>query len=188
MHKTAKVGTALTAVAIALGVAMSPGVSRAQASPDTASAEVVTATATIQKIDKTSRVITLKGDQGRVMDVKVGASVNVDKLKVGDKVNAAYYQEVAVALHKPGEQAAPQTTQTVTERGGVTAQQTTITAKVLAVDTAGDTVALRAPGGALHSLKVEDPDLQAQLGKIKAGDSVDVTYTQAIAVSVEPAK
>ena len=37
-------------------------------------------------------------------------------------------------------------------------------------------------------LKVEDPDLQAQLGKIKAGDSVDVTYTQAIAVAVEPTK
>lgn len=187
MHKTAKVGTALTAVAIVLGVAVSSGVSRAQASPDTASAEVVTATASIQKIDKTGRVITLKGDQGHVIDVKVGSSVNIDKLKVGDKVNAAYYEEVAVALHKPGEQA-PKMTQTVTEHGGVTAQQTTITAKVLAVDTAGNTVALRTPGGALHMLKVEDPDLQAQLGKIKAGDSVDVTYTQAIAVAVEPTK
>ena len=148
MHKTAKVGTALTAVAIALGVAVSSGVSRAdRPSPDTASAEVVTATASIQKIDKTGRVVTLKGDQGHVVDVKVGPSVNIDKLKVGDKVNAAYYEEVAVALHKPGEQA-PKMTQTVTEHGGVTAQQTTITAKVLAVDTAGNTVALRTPGGA----------------------------------------
>jgi Cu/Ag efflux protein CusF len=188
MHKTAKVGTALTAVAIALGVAASPGVSRADPpSPDTASAEVVTATATIQKIDKTSRMITLKGDQGHMVDVKVGPSVTIDKLKVGDKVNAAYYEEVAVALHKPGEQAAKMT-QTVTERGGVTAQQTTITAKVLAVDTAANTVVLRAPGAAAHMLKVEDPDLQAELGKIKPGDNVDVTYTQAIAVSVEPAK
>jgi hypothetical protein len=76
----------------------------------------------------------------------------------------------------------------VSERGGVTAQQTTITAKVLAVDTDSNSVALRGPQGATHIIQVQDPDLQAQLGKIKAGDSVDVTYTQAVAVSVEPTK
>ena len=127
------------------------------------------------------------GPQGNVVDIKAGPNVNLDKLKVGDKVNAAYYQEVAVSLHKSGDKA-PKMTQTVTERGGITAQQTTVTAKVLAVDTAANSVALRGPAGATHILQVQDPDLQAQLGKIKAGDSVDVTYTQAVAVSVEPTK
>ena len=113
--------------------------------------------------------------------------MNLDKLKAGDWVNAAYYQEVAVSLHKSGEPAS-KTSQTVTERGGVTAQQTTLVAKVVSVDPSKNTVMLRTPQGAMHSLQVEDPDLQAQLPKIKPGDSVDVTYTQAIAISVEPLK
>jgi Cu/Ag efflux protein CusF len=188
MHQTTKVGRALAVLAIAFGVAAIPGVSKADPpAPDTASVQVVTATANITKIDKDSRMVTLKGPQGNMVDIKVGPNVNLAKFKVGDKVNAAYYQEVAVGLHKSGAQA-PKMTQTVTDRGGVTAQQTTITAKVLAVDTAANSVALRGPQGATHIIQVQDPDLQAELGKIKAGDSVDVTYTQAVAVSVEPMK
>jgi Cu/Ag efflux protein CusF len=188
MHQSTKVGRAAAAFAIALGVAAIPGVSKADPpAPDTASAEVVTATAIIQKIDKDARMVTLKGQQGNMVDIKVGPNVDLAKLKVGDRVNAAYYQEIAVALRKSGDQPMKMT-QTVTERGGVTAQQTTVTAKVLAVDTAANTVAIRNPAGATHVIEVQDPDLQAQLGKIKAGDSVDVTYTQAVAVSVEPMK
>jgi hypothetical protein len=119
--------------------------------------------------------------------VKVGPDVNLDKLKVGDRVNAAVYREVAVSLHKPGD-AAPKVTESVTERGGVSAQQTTITAKVVSVDVARNTVVLRGPQNVDHALQVEDPDLQSRLKKVKAGDSVQVTYTQAVAVSVEPAK
>lgn len=188
MHQTTKLGRAVAALAIAIGAAAIPGVSMAdQPAPETASAEVVTGSGTIQKIDKDNRVVTVKGDTGNVVDVKVGPNVALDKLKVGQKVNAAYYEEVAIALRKPGEQA-PKMTQTVTERGGITAQQTTVTAKVIAVDLAANKVVLRGPDGNTHAVKVKDPDLQAQLGKIKAGDSVDVTYTQAVAVSVEPMK
>ena len=188
MHQSTKVGRAAAAFAIALGVAAIPGASKADTpAPDTASAEVVTATAIVQKIDKDARMVTLKGPQGHMVDIKVGPNVDLAKLKVGDTVNAAYYQEIAVALNKSGAHPTKMT-QTVTERGGVTAQQTTVTAKVLAVDTAANTVAIRNPAGVTHVIQVQDPDLQAQLGKIKAGDSVDVTYTQAVAVSVEPAK
>jgi len=35
---------------------------------------------------------------------------------------------------------------------------------------------------------VTDPDLQSRLKDVKAGDHLDVTYTQAVAVSIEPAK
>ena len=188
MHQSTKVGRAAAAFAIALGVAAIPGVSKADApAPDTVSAEVVTATAIVQKIDKDARTVTLKGEQGNMVDVKVGPNVDLAKLKVGDKVNAAYYQEIAVALSKSGEHPT-KTTQTVTGRGGVTAQQTTVTAKVLAVDTAANKVVIRNPEGQTHVIEVTDPGMQAQLGKIKAGDSVDVTYTQAVAVSVEPMK
>jgi hypothetical protein len=190
MHQTAKFGRAAAALAIAIGAAAIPGVSMADQpapAPETASVGVVTGSGTIQKIDKDNRVITVKGDKGNTLDIKVGPNVAIDKLKIGQRVNAAYYEEVALALHKPGEQA-PKMTQTVTERGGITAQQTTVTAKVVAVDTAANKVVLMGPQGNKHEVKVEDPDLQAQLGKIKAGDNMDVTYTQAVAISMEPMK
>jgi Cu/Ag efflux protein CusF len=193
MHQTTKFGRALAALAIAIGgaaVAVAvPRVSMADqpAAPETASAEVVTGSGTIQKIDKDNRLVTVKGADGNTIDIKAGPNVNLDKLKVGSKVNAAYYQEIAISLQKAGDQA-PKMSQTVTERGGITAQQTTVTSRVVAVDTAANKVVLRGPTGATHAVKVTEPDLQAQLGKIKAGDNVDVTYTQAVAVSVEPMK
>ncbi len=188
MRMTSKLGRVAAAFAIALGVASVPRSSPAdQPAPETASAEVVTASAIVQKIDKDSRVVTLRGEKGSVLDVKVSPDVKLDKFKVGDRVNAAYYTEVAMSLHKTGEPA-PKSTQTVIERGGVTAQQTTLVAKVVSVDPAQNSLMLRTPQGATHSLRVQDPDLQAQLPKIKPGDSVDVTYTQAIAISVEPLK
>jgi Cu/Ag efflux protein CusF len=189
MHQTTKFGGALAALAIAIGAAAVPGVSMADqpAAPATAAAEVVTGSGTIQKIDKDNRLITVKGSDGNTIDIKAGPNVNLDKLKVGSKVNAAYYEEIAISLQKAGEQA-PKMTQTVTERGGITAQQTTVTSRVVTVDMAANKVVLRGPNGATHAVKVNDPDLQAQLGKMKAGDNVDVTYTQAVAVSVEPMK
>lgn len=188
MRRTPKIGRVAVAFVLALGLAAAPRVSHAdQGSPETASAEVVTASAVVQKVDKDSRIVTLRGEKGSVLDVKVSPSVNVDKIKVGDRVNAAYYEEVAVSLHKSGE-AAPKMVQSVSEHGGVTAQQTTVTAKVVSVDPSENTVALKGPQGVTHKLKVQDPDLQAHLSKIKAGDSVDVTYTQAVAISLEPIK
>jgi hypothetical protein len=192
--QASKIGRALAVAAIALGVASVSHAARADQSsppdpnsPQTISSQVVTATGTIQKIEKDQRVVVIKGSEGNTVDVKAGPNVNLDKLKVGDRVNAAYYEEVAVALHKAGEPA-QKTSQSVTEHGGVTAQQTTTTAKVVSVDMAKNMVVLKGPQGNMKSLTVKDPDLQAQLSKIKPGDNVDVTYTQAVAVSVEPAK
>jgi Cu/Ag efflux protein CusF len=190
MHQTAKLGRALAAIAIAVGVAAYPVASHADQSnpnPSVASAQVITGTGTVQKIDKEKRLVSIKGDGGHDFEAKVAPNVSLDKIKVGDRVNAAYYEEIAVSLRKQGEQA-PKTTQTVTERMGVTAEQTTITAKVVSVDMDKKEVTLRGPSGGTHELRVQDPDMQAQLGKIKPGDNVDVTYTQAIAVSLEPMK
>jgi lipopolysaccharide export system protein LptC len=81
-------------------------------------------------------------------------------------------------------------TSTTTQRGGVTAQQATLTAKIQSVDLKKNTVLIRGPQGKTHTLKVDDPDLQAKLRQIKPGDTVDITYTQAVAVAVavEPSK
>jgi hypothetical protein len=149
-------------------------------------AEVVTASATIQKIDKAGRKLALQDPNGQTFDVKAGPDVDLAELHVGDRVNATYYEEVAVALNKHAE-AAPRAVLKAVQRGGVTAKQASVTAKIVAVDTANDAITVRGVDGKRHTLKVADPQLQAQLASIKPGDNVDVTYTQAVAISVEPA-
>ena len=77
-------------------------------------------------------------------------------------------------------------TQTTVQRGGATAQQTTVTARIVSVDPNANTVTVQGPQGLMHSLKVKDPDLQARLSRLRPGDTVTVMYTRAMAISVQP--
>ncbi len=150
-------------------------------------AALVTTSAKVEKIDKDKGLITLKGPGGKTLDVKAGPGISMDKLRVGDTVDAAYFDEVAVNIEKasPG---APKMTSKAVERAGVAAMQSTVTSRIIAVDAAKDTVTIKGPKGAEHTLKVTDPDLQSRLKEVKPGENLDITYTQAVAVSIEPAK
>jgi hypothetical protein len=160
--------------------------SQAAAAPAEAEATVIMATATVVRIDKAGRKLTLLGPDGQWFDVKTGPNVDLDTVRVGDRVNATYYEEVAVGINRHPHGGARVATRTV-QRGGVTARQATVTARILGVDTADDTVFVRTPDGRTHNVKVADPALRAELPKIRAGEDVDLTYTQAVAVEVEPA-
>jgi hypothetical protein len=165
-----------------------PGSGRAAAAPKPVETEAtaVIATATIQKLDKADRKLTLQGPSGQSFDVKAGPDVDFDRLHVGDRVNATYYEEVAVAINRIPH-AAPSAAARTVQRGGVTAKQATVTARIVAVDAADDTVTVRTADGRQRTVKVEDPALQAELPAIRPGDDVDLTYTQAVAIEIEPA-
>jgi hypothetical protein len=163
-----------------------PGSTSASAqTPVQTEATVVVATATIVRIDKSARKLTLLGPEGQTFDVKAGPNVDLDSLRIGDRANATYYEEVAVAINRHPRGGPHVATRTV-QRGGVTAKQATVTARILGVDVADDTVLVRMPDGRLHTVKVADPALQAELPKIRAGEDVDLTYTQAVATDIEP--
>ncbi|HSS70100.1 MAG TPA: hypothetical protein VLQ46_05540, partial [Casimicrobiaceae bacterium] len=61
-------------------------------------------------------------------------------------------------------------------------RQVQVTANVVAVDAATQTVTLRGPKQTVN-LHVNDP---AQFKLVKVGDQVEATYTEAVALSVEP--
>jgi hypothetical protein len=64
-------------------------------------AKQVTVTATIEKIDKKKMMATLKGPEGKVVDVKVRNPKNLENVKVGDQVIITYTEAVAVSVEKP---------------------------------------------------------------------------------------
>lgn len=151
--------------------------------------EKVTVTATIEAIDKSARLVTLKGEKGRVVTVQVGEQMKrFDELKVGDKVSATYMESVAVNVRQPG-QPAPTSGSAVTKSqgapGATAAVQDTITVTVVSVDKANRSVTVKRKDGSEVSMRVENPKY---LEAVKAGDTVDITYTRALLLEVEPVK
>lgn len=67
---------------------------------------------------------------------------------------------------------------------GAGASAVTIVATIASIDRKTNTVQLRGPEGETVSVKVKDP---SRLDAVKVGDLVEITYTQAVAISVDPA-
>ncbi len=140
--------------------------------------------AEVVSLDKLTRAITLKGPRGTVVEVMVDESVkNFEALKPGDFVSVRYVQALALELQKTGDAAGkpPQFSERATARG----REVGAIAKVTAVDPKAKTVSLTGPRGNTVTLDVRN---LRQAKALKVGDEVQVTYTEAVALSVEPAK
>jgi hypothetical protein len=149
-------------------------------------------TATVQAIDLNTRIVTLKGPKGEVRDIKVGEeAVNLPQVKVGDLVTVKYYESLAIEVIKPGtvsgagEKSAIVRAKPGEMPGGMAARQSTVTATVTAIDKKKGTISLKGPEGKTVVAKAEDPK---NLDKVKVGDELMITYTEALAISVEKAK
>ncbi len=168
----------------AVGVASAPG--RATV------AATVSVSATVTAIDKTTRQITIKGPKGNLNTVTAGPEVrNFDQLKVGDTVTLNYVEALTLTLKKGGKpigdakETAAATRAPAGERpGGAVGSQIEVTADVIALDPKTQTVTLKGPKQTVE-LKVPDA---GQFKLIKVGDQIQAVYTEAVAVSVEPAK
>ena len=148
--------------------------------------------AQVVAIDKVTRTVTLKGPQGKVVDIVAGDEVkNFDQIKLGDLVVARYAQSLTLELRKTKVKAGePTVTEGAArakpgERPAVAgARQVTVLANVIAVDPQKSTITLKGPRGNEVTLAVQNPD---QFKVVKKGDQVEAIYTEALALSVEPA-
>jgi Cu/Ag efflux protein CusF len=165
----------------------------AETQPSGKKERTVSATATVQAIDLEKRIVTLKGPKGNIFDVTVGEEArNLPQVKVGDLVTVKYYESMAYRLLKPGEATAGTQEAEIISRakpgakpGGVVGREVTITATIQAIDKKKQTVTLKGPDGKIVTVKAEKPK---NLEKVKVGDEVEITYTEALAISVEKAK
>lgn len=165
-------------------VAKGPGVAGA--------AETIEVAATITAIDAATRAVTLKGPQGKEMTITAGPAVkNFAQMKVGDQVKVKYVEALTLELKKGSTAPVARTATTATgaakpgERpAGAVGRQVTVMAEVVALDPAKQVVTLRGPQRTLD-LKVADPE---QFKRVAKGDRVEATYTEAMAIAVEPAK
>ena len=152
---------------------------------------LVTATARVREIDYTARVVLLeRADRSRVRFRVDDAVRNLPQVKVGDEVTVTYYESLAFAVWKPGD-AQPgaavaeevRRAQLGEKPGAAHARVTTVTATIAAIDKAAGTVTLRGPDGDVFTVKARHPE---NLERVAVGDHVDLTYSEALAISVEP--
>ncbi len=158
---------------------------------DIEKAETVSLRATVEAVDLESRMVTLRTPTGRAFRLHVGEEVvNLPQVRAGDEVVAVYSEAVAVRMAKPGE-VRDELTQEVgrarpgSKPGAYGITETTVTAKIEEMDKTRQTVGLRTPDNDLLTLKAMDP---ANLDKVSVGDTIVITYREALAVSLEKQK
>lgn len=153
--------------------------------------ELLSVSATVQAVDQANRIVTLKGPEGEVFDLKVGPEVrNLPQVKVGDVVVVKYFEAVAIEVRKGGVGIRSAESQTAVSRAepgqrpaGAIATTTTVVANVLKVDAARQIVTVEGPNGKRVKVKVKDP---AVFQQVKAGEQVEMVITEAVAIGVEP--
>jgi Cu/Ag efflux protein CusF len=178
----------------------SNGTARAEtASPSpvtSTDSEVTAATAVVTAIDAPTRTVTIKTENGETMDIKVGDNVrNFAQMKVGDKVVATLELALSYTVFPAGTKLPAAM---VVDRAGrakpgakpaaEVSRSASLTGIIVGVDPSANTVSVvEQRGGPVHVLHVKNPERQAYLPKIHPGQILAVTYTEALALQVQPA-
>jgi translation elongation factor P/translation initiation factor 5A len=156
--------------------------------------ETVKATAAVKAVDYDKRLITLQGPDGKVFTVEAGPEVKrLKEIKAGDTVVVQYTQALAAELKKTGAPSGTAVKEDVSrakagEAPGIKGtREVKATVTIDSVDLKNNIVTFTGPQGNVNIVAVQRPQMREFLKTLKAGDKVDLTFTEAMAISVEPA-
>jgi Cu/Ag efflux protein CusF len=181
----------LLALTLAFGSAHAADAKPATSEPGTPAViagDVVKAEAEVVGIDKKTRTVTLKGEDGNVFDVVVGKEAkNFKQIKVGDRVIAEHMEVLTMELKKGGglretvEKDIDATAKPGQKPGAIRGREIDFVADVKSVDAKASTITILGASGRMYKLKVKDPKVMAE---IKEGDQVKGTYVVATGIAV----
>ena len=152
---------------------------------------VIEVRAVVIGVDQKHRLLALEGDNGGRTVLPVAEEFrDFERARVGDQVVVSYTEAIAWQV-KPADQGTPGVSARETfsnprpgeAPGGSIERALTVTATITALDVARGTVTLTGPQGTSHAFKAHRP---ADLEKVRAGDLVDITYSEALVVGVRP--
>ena len=181
---------ALTPLTLAASVVLLTG-GAAQAQIKTIQGESVSMTVTIEAIDQNSRTLTVKDDKGIFETLEVPRAFPRFRCAQGRRQD---YRPLLRQRCDPSQEARRSgdrrkggaVTPTAGARpGGTVATQQTVTVTITAIDPKVPSITVKGPNGYVYSRKVDDKNA---LAKVKVGDKLDITWTEALLISVEPAK
>ncbi len=150
--------------------------------------------ATVEAVDLENRIVTVKGPEGNIVDIKAGEQVkNLAQIKVGDSVEITYYESIAAKVYKAGEApqgtaatvAAERTAKPGEKPSGIVGSQVTLTATIESISPNKTSVTLKMADGKYKVVKIQD---KKNLTNVKVGDEVVIIVTETLAIAVKPAK
>ena len=155
--------------------------------------------ATVEAIDVDTRMVVLRASDGTEFALLVPPEVrNLAQVNVGDRVVTRYRESLGAELVRrgdgSGDTAAPSVSTTSAHAAdgampsATSSTQTRQTVRITNVDEKNHIVSFYGSDGLARVLPVRSPEGQEFIAKLKAGDEVELTYTEATAMSVEPAK
>jgi Cu/Ag efflux protein CusF len=150
----------------------------------------VSKSATITAINQSTRVVTLKDEKGNVEDIRCGPEIaRFNELKVGDVVTFSYHAAVVYQIAKAGAATTAAGADIVRGQGvkpsGAVTQQLKTTVTIESVDAAASSITVRTADGHSMTPRVQD---KKNLEGLKAGDKVEITFTEALMVTVDAPK
>jgi Cu/Ag efflux protein CusF len=162
--------------------------------PGAIAVTVVKASATVEAVDAANRTVTLKADDGQTKTLKCGPEVrNFDQIKVGDKVNLTFVDEVAAYVRKADappmaeEGAMVALAPKGAKPGALMAETVEVKAKVASVNKKKHTITFLNPDGSKKTVKVGKKAKEA-LKELQKGDDIVLRITQAMLIDVTAPK
>jgi len=181
----------VSAVMLAATIGLAAPVLAQTAAPRRGGEQLLSVAARIEAINQTTREVTLKGPAGNVVTFTVDKRVTrLGEMKVGDDVVADYYVSWVAELRAPtaDEKLKPLTVLTETAKAPADAQPAAGALRIIkavvtveGLDRPTKSLTVSGPSG---NVTVQVADVAA-LSKLRLGDSLVVTYTEAIAVGIE---
>jgi hypothetical protein len=151
----------------------------------------VEVTAKVARIDHKTREVTLVAEDGREFSFVASEDViNLPQVQVGDVVTVAYAEAFVYDVKKGGTASdggtvvAGGAAAAGQKPAGAIARETKVTVLITAIDPKVPSVTFKGPGGNTRTIKVMHPE---KLQGVSVGDTVDITYTEALAIKVEEA-
>ncbi len=156
--------------------------------------ETAVSSALVHDVDYTARQVLLETEDGRFLTFDVPDDVrNLEQVEVGDSVNVLYFGGIAASLAAPGEEPIVMDMATAMARAeegerpaGATMQELTTTVTFDAFDPETSMVMFTGQAGVQRTVEVADPGMRAFVETLEAGDQVDVTVVEIIAIEVAP--
>jgi len=153
-----------------------------------------TVTAKVKSIDVPTRHVVLTTPDGQDHEFVVGKQArNLPQVKVGDDVIVQYQEALAVEVNEADPtKPLPQPTEAIaTDRSeagkkpeGVVARTVTLNGTVEAVDMDKKVATIKGSGGNTIEVKMQHPE---RWQNVKVGDTITAKYSEALALSVQPA-
>jgi len=158
--------------------------------PSMSTSQIIVATAVVEAINHETREVTLRGPEGDSVSIVASEEArNLGQVKVGDTVTIEYLQSMSIDVvagdgSEPGvgELGAIARTEEGQMPGVAVVDTVVVTATVEEINIEANTFKLRYPEGEIKEYTARNPE---NLKKSEVGDIVVITYTEAMAISVE---